>query len=345
MIPNHPALHPDGRMKEDATADLQEALIAQYRTEDFQKKLYAGWHSTDDLTERHRWRQEISMDVQQYTLPQYGFEGSRRGVFASGISCNCSHYPHRGEEIMVNGQLMEWLVNPDRQEASVDPENCTMANWVYVPPPKEGESSCGYEVSLTRQDDENAIFHIAQMQGVLAGAHQAMYRDVYPEVNALQWFSVLGINKSSREAVESGAIIYHARTQDTGAMAGYISCSCSYGGACASSAADGEESPEESKPHGVINHIVVLDQHRGHGVGKMLFRELLDHLAEACPSVGNDLRISVAVRNGRAKEWYERLGFAPMATWEGHLGSPRHTVEFLKLQRKRDEEAFDDIFG
>lgn len=352
MLKGHPALYPDGRMKEDATAELQEALIAEYKTEDFQKKLYAGWHATDDLMERHKWRQEVSMEVQRHILPQYGFEGSRRGVFASGISCNCSVYSRRAEEIMNSGRLMEWLVNPDRQEASVDPDFCSMTNWIYVPPPKEGEQpASGYEISLTSEDDADAVFHIAQMQGVLAGAHQAMYKDVFPDANALQWFGVLGINRSCSEAVESGSIIYHARTKDTGVIAGYISCSCNYGGGGGGGArssareAGDEEALEDDKPHGVVNHIIVLDQHRGHGVGKMLFHELLEHLAEACPSISNDLRISVAERNWRAKEWYERLGFSPVSTWQADLGAPGHSVTFLKLQRTLDGGDFDDIFG
>jgi len=339
MIPNHPALYPDGRMKEDPTAELQEALIAKYKTEEFQKKLYAGWHSTDDLTERHKWRQEVCMEVQRHILPQFGFEGSRRGVFASGVSCNCSHYPRRGYEIAINGQLMEWLVNPDRQESNVQPDHCSMTNWFYVPPPKEGEQpASGYHICFTHPDDDDAVFHIAQMQGVLAGAHRRMYADVYPGVDAEQWFGVLGINRSCREVLDRGSVIYHAKTLDTGVTAGYISCSFSYGGKSA-------QNKEEEPPHGVINHLIVLDQHRGHGVGKMLFNELLSHIEEACPSVSSDLRISVAERNTRAKDWYQRLGFAPVSDWTGHLGSPRYPVQFLSMQRRLDAGDFDDIFG
>mmetsp|Transcript_9982 Transcript_9982/g.23523 ORF Transcript_9982/g.23523 Transcript_9982/m.23523 type:complete len:350 (+) Transcript_9982:134-1183(+) len=332
MIPGHPALYPDGRMKEDATAALQHALIAEYAKEEFQKVLYAGWHSTDDLTEKHKWRQEVCMEIQRVILPQYGFEGSRKGVYASGISCNHSSYFARAEEIGQNGRMMEWLVNPDRQEAAVDPDLCTMTNWVYIPPPKEGERpACGYEICVTQPDD-GAIFNIAQMQGVLAGAHRAMHRDSYPEVCAKDWFKVLGLNKSVRESLEAGTLVYHARTADTGVVAGYISCTCCYG--------DGAD----EKPHGKINHVVVLDQHRGHGVGKMLFTELLDHLTEACPSVSADLRINVAERNVRAKQWYERLGFAPVEDWVAYP-LPRAPVSFISMRRSLDAQDFDDLFG
>lgn len=343
MIPNHPALYPDGTIKREWVLMLQEALIAEYTQEGFQTKLYAGWYATGELHRRHEWRQTVCMEVQSVILPRYGFEGSRRGVFASGVCCNCS--PECADiEVGRNGGFMEWLVNPDLQESGMPPGPSVMANWFFIPPPKEGEmASSGYELCVTSPDDKEAIFNIARMQGVLAGAHQAMYQDVYPALEVVEWFGVLGINKGIKEALDSGILIYHAKAVDSGRIVGYISCTLSYGDGRAREPSEEEEADDERRPHGYISNLVVLDQHRGHGVGKLLFNELLDHLAQACPTVASDLRISVAERNARAKEWYERLGFAVGSHW---MAMPSNCpVRFLKMYRRLDAGDFDDLFG
>jgi len=52
-------------------------------------------------------------------------------------------------------------------------------------------------------------------------------------------------------------------------------------------------------------HIMVLAQYRGQGIGSAILHTLL----AVSDAAGKPLRLSVAVRNGRALQLYERLGF------------------------------------
>lgn len=336
IIKGHPAVHPDGTMKGSWCLDLQKSLTREYMTELFQKKLYAGWYATDEMVERHQWRQSVSLEVQCRILPEFGFEGNRKGVFASGVSCcssldiACGPY---AQEIPRYTAFMSWLVNPDMQEMGLDP-GVAINNWSYAPESllKEGDGPKeAYEVCQTRPGDDEVIFCIGRCQGVLAGAHQATYKDVCPDITHQDWFRVLGVDQSTEDVLDRGVIIYHAKSCSTGRIAGYISCTCHYG------ADAGAES------YATVNNIIVLPQHRGRGVGTQLFNELLAHLEQACPSVMGDLRISVARRNSRAMEWYQRLGFAEFDDWTAIIGS--YKVEFAKMQRKLDASDFDDLFA
>jgi len=230
---------------------------------------------------------------------------------------------------------MSWLVNPDIQELGLDP-GIAPNNWSYHPevlltegdgPNEDNE----YEICQTCPDDEEAIFCIGRCQGVLAGAHQATYKDVYPDIQQQGWFRVLGVDESTQDALDRGVIIYHAKAMATGRIAGYISCTCHYGNC------------RDAESHATVNNIVILPQHRGRGVGSKLFNELLAHLEQACPSVMGDLRISVARRNSRAFQWYQRLGFAEFSDWTANVDG--HKIEFVKMQRKLDTSDFDDLFA
>lgn len=343
MIKGHAALNPDGTMKAGPCLELQETLISHYKTEEFQKKLYAGWYATDDLSQRHKWRQHVCLTIQRDVLPQFGFEGTRAGVFASGLSCNTSR-DIQGSALQVdigqNGFMMDWLVNPDKQESGKAASwEAAMCNWFTYRTAKEGDtSSSDYQVCLTDSDDTETILNIARMQGVLAAAHHTAYQDVIPDGDPLDWFNVLGMHSNMQDCVDRGDIVYHAKALDTGRVVGYISCKVCYGDSSAK-----QQDLESNTPHASIGHIVVLNQHRGRGVGNSLFLELLQHLHVACSSVEGDIRISVAERNSRAKAWYQRLGFVPIEDWLSTIG--RVQVKFIKMQRRLESSDFDDMFA
>jgi len=313
--------------------------MEEYVKEDFQLKLSAGWHATDDTVQKHEWRQKTCLEVQSVVLPKYGFKGTRQGVWASGKACEIMNILDKdlGMEIQNNYLFMNWLTNPDDVESG-RPHGSETENRFFRKSPLEGEAkAAGYRIAVTRPEHDQAIFDIAHCQGALAGAHQSTYQPLYPEIELTQWFGPLGC-KSVREALDRGVLVFHAEVSDTGRVVGYISCTCFFGGG--SPTADGAE---DTGPFANINNIVVLKQHRGHGVGKMLYDALMEHLSEACPSVVRDMRISVAERNTRAKAWYERLGFAAVDGWT--VFPNNCPVEFIKMQRKMDESDFDDIFS
>uniref|UniRef100_A0A7S2NHI8 N-acetyltransferase domain-containing protein n=1 Tax=Alexandrium andersonii TaxID=327968 RepID=A0A7S2NHI8_9DINO len=338
-IPHHQCLERWGGMKPTWCVRLQEELMEEYSKEEFQMKLSAGWHATDETVEKHAWRQKVCLEVQSQVLPKYGFYGTRQGVWASGKACSIMHCPDqdRLNEINNNYCFMNWLTNPDDVESD-RPHGFETSNYAFRPSPKEGDAHVnGYRIVVTQPEHDMAIFDIAHCQGALAGAHQSTYSSLYPQIELPQWFGPLGC-KSIREALDRGVLILHAEVAETGRAVGYISCTCLFGGA---SKSNGDE--DASGPLVNINNIVVLKQHRGKGVGKMLYDELMEHLHEACPSVCNDMRICVAARNDRAKDWYERLGFVEYDRWTVFPnGCP---VEFIRMQRSMDGDDFDDIFA
>mmetsp|Transcript_27166 Transcript_27166/g.78272 ORF Transcript_27166/g.78272 Transcript_27166/m.78272 type:complete len:288 (-) Transcript_27166:141-1004(-) len=286
------------------------------------------------MVEKHEWRQKVCLDIQSIILPNYGFQGSRKGVWASGEACRIMRHtdPQVGWEVHGNYLTMNWLTNPDCVESDLPP-NQYLQNYFCRPSPGEGEgaASGGYRIRLAQPEHDNAIFDIAHCQGALAGAHQAMYKEEYPNLELTQWFGPLGC-KSVRDALDRGVLVFYAEAVETGRVAGYISCTCVFEGA----------DKEDAGAHANISNIVVLKHHRGHGVGKMLYDGLMEHLSEACPSVIGDMRISVAEKNVFARGWYERLGFAAMDRWTVYPSNCR--VDFIKMQRSMDGSDFDDLF-
>jgi hypothetical protein len=72
---------------------------------------------------------------------------------------------------------------------------------------------------------------------------------------------------------------------------------------------------EARRPWAHINHLTVLPEHRGRGVGRMLFRELMVLLSQrGWPGPGSaEVRISVVERNAEVMAWYKRLGFTELS--------------------------------
>jgi len=187
----------------------------------------------------------------------------------------------------------------------------------------------GYKVQVTQLDDDRAITGIARCQGSLAGAHQALYKPQCPKLEQEQWFGILGFRDGILDALESGVLILHAEATNTGEIVGYISCGCNYG--------DAGTGKHEGGPHAQIHHITVLPEHRGRGVGRMLFKELLSHLQEASPSVTSDLRISVVEMNTEVISWYQRLGFEEVEDWTVYPNN--YPVRFINMRLQRDIAA------
>jgi len=92
----------------------------------------------------------------------------------------------------------------------------------------------------------------------------------------------------------------------------------------------------EQGPHTKINHVTVLPDHAGRGVGRLLLEGLLMHLGKGSPAV-SDLRLSVVERNSRAISWYLKLGFSIVRWSVAHLSTLKlgHVpVVFLEMQRR-----------
>jgi len=204
------------------------------------------------------------------------------------------------------------------------------------------KSTGGYRIRVTAEDDFIAISGIARCQGGLAGAHQALYRPVFPDLEQEQWFGVLGFRESIQESLGRGVLILHAEATDIGQVVGYISCTCNYGdGGGQTDGFKAHGGQEKDSPFARINHVVVLPEHRGRGVGRMLFGELLGHLQCACASVARDLRLSVVELNDHARSWYQRLGFVEVDEWK--MFPNNHAVTFVEMQR--DGHELDDAAG
>lgn len=169
-----------------------------------------------------------------------------------------------------------------------------------------------------------------------------------------------------------GIVLMHAEAVDTGEVVGYVSCQVAGAGSdddgasssssdtprpdtvavdfdslgdldargrAAQPAEDGELGfGEFSGPNATIGHIAVLEEHRGRGVGGMLFEGLVAHLKEAFPCAAVDLRINVVELNARAIEWYRRLGFLPVDLWVRRFSVKNSLVPvvFLTMQRRED---------
>jgi hypothetical protein len=99
------------------------------------------------------------------------------------------------------------------------------------------------------------------------------------------------------------------------------------------------------QPYGKINHVVVLPKHRGRGVGTLLFKALLGHLATVMPAVGADLRLVCLEYNGRALEWYWKLGFAVVEMYTDRFESDDKdsTVVYLRMRRHTDLLAAGEL--
>jgi len=91
---------------------MQHELISGFATEQFQRKLHAGWCAAGDQIERLRWKQQVCLEVQGPVISQYGFESSRRGVVASTQAFT----PLAADkEILWHNDIISWLVDPDLQ--------------------------------------------------------------------------------------------------------------------------------------------------------------------------------------------------------------------------------------
>jgi len=156
---------------------------------------------------------------------------------------------------------------------------------------------------------EAVIFGLNRCQDALAQHHEELYLSSYPALNSHRWLSLLCCGRL-REYIQHGIIVLRAVEISTGEVVGYLSYS--------RAPADPEKG---SHAFAKINHLVVLPEHRGQGVGAQLFKVFSQHM-EARPLMGSsaaqaaidDVRIIAAELNKDAIAWYRRLGFVV-----GHL--------------------------
>lgn len=180
-----------------------------------------------------------------------------------------------------------------------------------------------YEVRSTKDTDEESIKGIDLCQKQFVEDHLVLYAPLYPALIKDQWYRALSCGCLKRY-LRAGVIVLAAFSKD-GGVVGYISCS-PHGplrllddSAAPEADADshglghqpaGGSSANQATPSAKINHFVVLPEHRGKGVGRLLFDALRVRLREVAPQAASDLRIIAVELNTRAIEWYRRLGFA-----------------------------------
>jgi len=266
--------------------------------------------------------------VQGPVIAKYGFEPSRRGVWqvVQAFRGSLNIDPEIGAINVTN----DWLTDPDLQ--AQDPRcQYQMTSWKLqchsAAGWKPSPMATDYGVHISQPDDLAVINGIERCQGALAGAHHALYGPAHPQLHQEDWFHALGC-RGVQDAIESGVLFLHAMAVSTGEIVGYISSTSVYD----ESRPAGEGGGHAPGPHTKINHIAVLPHHRYRGIGRMLFQELLAHLAIASPSVARDLRLSVAAENGEALEWYRRLDFIEVGDVEMEFPD-KSRARFLRMQR------------
>lgn len=318
---------------------MLDELIEGYKTDDFQRRLHAGWYATTNNVERLKVRQKLCFEVQAPIISKFGFEASRKGVAQSVVVWRNDPKCVSDEQLNHKMGVVSWLVDPDIQ--ALEPRgpsgmmnSFSMQYDVAAHRSVESEVAapmCEYKVCITDAEDDAAVKGVATCQGTIAGAHQALYKHIFPDLDGHDWFTVLGCRENIPDTLDFGTVIIHAEVVGTGQVVGYIAVTRDFGDTGGTGA--NATLAEDSSGFTQINHIVVLPEHRKRGLGKRLFAELLDFLQATSPRLASDLRLSVVELNQEAREWYRRLGFIEVEEDEAIAYPGNCPVKFIAMRR------------
>lgn len=171
--------------------------------------------------------------------------------------------------------------------------------------PLSAASAGTYRVNAVLADDDSTIRSLAVCQASLAGHHHRLYEQHYPDVTCDDWASSLACGRL-KYYIEQGVRVFVATEVSSGEVAGYVSLSrMAWPAAPREDGQIDEEAPTRTL-FTKINHILVMEEHRGRGVGTALFEKIFQCLPHEDL---HDLRIVAAELNTSAVEWYYRLGF------------------------------------
>lgn len=150
-------------------------------------------------------------------------------------------------------------------------------------------------IRRTTPDDVETLQGLHLCQLALADIHHVLYSEEIPEFCEDEWYEKLFCGNLS-EWLQRGVEILHAKVE--GAVVGYVSF--------------WPPKKEDDEPSVTINHIIVMEGYRGHGIGKQLMDSLVRYLnahAQRYQRGACQIRLAVASANTQALEWYRGLGF------------------------------------
>lgn len=343
-------------LSREQVIDVYDALVRGYSRGDFQMKLHARWFATDDEAERYQVQAELCLDVQLPVIAEFGFEASKQGLWDYMASYFEAGF--QNDEILTEiWKEVNWWINPSIQAAEQTPSSCIhptalryltlrskrLKTTLHVPKLTNLSSSFvsqysyeatlaskssvlapKYQVKFTKLESGAAVKGVDSCRAALAGAHQQLYQDMFPNLLPEAWCRFLGCTTSIRNEIRSGATVMHIERQDNRQVVGYILCNQMSG---TSSAVPGGGNYFCC----MIQQISVLPDHRCQGLGKRLLTSALDHLDAKYPSSAGKCRLNVVERNVAAVDWYRRLGFVVFASSAANVeGCP---VKMVSMQR------------
>jgi len=156
-----------------------------------------------------------------------------------------------------------------------------------------GDTSAGkgtmYEIWTTNPENSAAIDGIRRNQHEFAAHHKSVCANLHMGYN--DWLQTLSCG-SVKEYIGRGVVVLRAvvvnATKKSSDVVGYIS-------------------GDAKAAHLHLNHFVVLPQHRGRGVGRLLFDAFLTHYGNT-----RDIKLEVYLGNDAAYDAYAAWGFRPV---------------------------------
>jgi len=201
--------------REQAHGILDEVL-PQFNSKEFQRRMRELWDSTPDHFEKVKLRQELCLGIQGPVIEKYGYKPTPAGVSKSSSQIMKLFASDPG--LSVKGFLNNWLVSHlEHTEKPQDLEGRHNAEfWL-------GLTRTGYKVSPTRLEDAAAMRGMERCRSAMVETHQALYEPFYPGIRPNEWLDVLG-SDTIKKSLESGIVMMHAESLETGEVVGYISC-------------------------------------------------------------------------------------------------------------------------
>lgn len=175
-----------------------------------------------------------------------------------------------------------------------------------------------FELSRAQKTWPNAAVRsgVEHCQRAFVEAHFALYMSHSTPLLG-QWAAALGCG-SVDGYLQDGLVFIYARECSTGEVSGYV-CATYLGP---------KNSGCDQLPVYWVNHLVVLPQHRGRAVGKLLLAEVVRTFG---PRSDYSLQLLALDCNAPALRWYWHLGFVITGARRGQVGG-RHKVVYLEMR-------------